>query len=579
MRFLRMLTNSLLAGAFGAAYLTIIVLQLNPDVPLLSATPWWWLLTLGMLYGVHFAVVCYVILVAREFFTMDVISPGWVSVRLLAWLGAMLSAVAATLMWLNVRGFGAALGELASWRMAAGAMAATASAVVLFAIAVAHYSFGRRGSRVGASLFAIAVVASMALPIAARGRATPARPPVTWTDRPVTEVRANEPRVTLLMLDGASLAHIWPRAAEGRLPNFSRILDGGAAMDLATIRPTQPGPVWAAVATGMYPAANGVRSAARYYARGGRRGIDLLPDHTLSHALVHLGFVRNTPLTSGAWAARPLWGILSDQGMASGIVRWPLTHPAQPSAGFMVSDRLHEVTGSIAEYDRAASPPAVLAEIHPFGDASPAQPPEGGYDPRFTAGQPEQTALQRDILYARVARALDDRYDSRLFALRYTGLDTVGHYYFRYAQATSPRGVPEAQRRRFAEVVDRYYAVIDAEVGAALAGMGPDDLLLVVSGFGMDPVGPVKRLLARLIGDDDFSGTHDRAPDGFLIAYGSAVQPGRPQRGSIVDVTPTLLYFFGLPVARDMDGYARTDLFAPEFSGERPVSFVPTYRW
>ena len=42
MRFLRMLTNSLLAGAFGAAYLTIIVLQLNPDVPLLSSTPWWW---------------------------------------------------------------------------------------------------------------------------------------------------------------------------------------------------------------------------------------------------------------------------------------------------------------------------------------------------------------------------------------------------------------------------------------------------------------------------------------------------------------------------------------------------------
>jgi hypothetical protein len=109
--------------------------------------------------------------------------------------------------------------------------------------------------------------------------------------------------------------------------------------------------------------------------------------------------------------------------------------------------------------------------------------------------------------------------------------------------------------------------------------MAPGDLFLVVSGFGMDPVGPAKRLLARVIGDADFSGTHDRAPDGFLIAYGAAVQPGRPQRGSIVDVTPTLLYFFGLPVARDMDGYARTDLFAPEFSGERPVSFVPTYRW
>src|SRR5918992_6231480 len=140
MRFLRMLTNSLLAGAFGAAYLTIIVLQLNPEVPLLSATPWWWFATFGMLYGVHLAVVLYVIIVAREFFTMDVLSPGWVSVRLLAWLGAALSAVAAVLMWLNVRGFSAALGEAATWRMTAGAMAASLSALVLLAIAAAHYS-------------------------------------------------------------------------------------------------------------------------------------------------------------------------------------------------------------------------------------------------------------------------------------------------------------------------------------------------------------------------------------------------------------------------------------------------------
>ena len=36
MRFLRLLTNSMLAGALGAAYLTILVLQLNPQVPLVG---------------------------------------------------------------------------------------------------------------------------------------------------------------------------------------------------------------------------------------------------------------------------------------------------------------------------------------------------------------------------------------------------------------------------------------------------------------------------------------------------------------------------------------------------------------
>ena len=101
-----MLTNSLLAGALGAAYLTILVLQLNPQVPLAVEHD---------VALVRDARRCstastsrslfYVMMVVREFFALDVFSPGWVSVRVLAWLAAAAAAVAAMLMWLNVRGF------------------------------------------------------------------------------------------------------------------------------------------------------------------------------------------------------------------------------------------------------------------------------------------------------------------------------------------------------------------------------------------------------------------------------------------------------------------------------------------
>jgi hypothetical protein len=57
MRFLRLLTNSLLAGALGAAYLTILVLQLNPQIPLASSSVWRWYLTLGLFYGIHLALL------------------------------------------------------------------------------------------------------------------------------------------------------------------------------------------------------------------------------------------------------------------------------------------------------------------------------------------------------------------------------------------------------------------------------------------------------------------------------------------------------------------------------------------
>ena len=174
-------------------------------------------------------------------------------------------------------------------------------------------------------------------------------------------------------------------------------------------------------------------------------------------------------------------------------------------------------------------------------------------------------------------RDLAAGYAPRLTAVRYEGLDTVGHYYLRYTQPRTFRDLPEEERRRFSQAIDRYYTYIDGEVGASLAALAPDDLLIVVSGFGMQPLNPVKQTIGRLLGDPDFSGTHERAPDGFLMAYGSAVEPGRRPRGSIVDVTPTVLYFLGLPAARDMDGFARADLFTRSFTADRPIVFIPSY--
>jgi predicted AlkP superfamily phosphohydrolase/phosphomutase len=576
MRFLRMLTNSLLAGALGAAYLTILVLQLNPQIPVVSGTTWRWFATLALLYGLHLAVTFYLIIVVREFFALRVLSPGWASVRMLAWMGAASAAVASTLMWLNVRGFYTALSEDAARRMTVGAIATTASAGVLLLIAIAHYSFGRRGSRVGASLFVLATFASLALPLAARGDAVD--PPAGISRRPTVQASApgsaGGPRVTMILLDGASLEYVLPRVAEGRLPAFAKLLEKGAVMDLATVRPTQPDPVWAAVATGMYPAKNGIRSAALYSARGDDGVVDLLPDHCFSHALVHLGFIRDQTAAAMTWHARPLWLIASEAGVRVGIVRWPLTYPAEDVDGFIVSDRFHQLLGSFAEFDGAVTPRDVLPTLETsFSELS-----TSGQSTAGVVGTPEESALRRDRWYSRAMRDLAAGMSPRLTAVRYEGLDTVGHYYLRYTLPRTFRDLPEEERRRFSQAIDRYYTYIDGEVGASLAGLAPDDLLVVVSGFGMQPLNPVKQTIGRLLGDPDLSGTHERAPDGFLMAYGSAVEPGRRPRGSIVDVTPTVLYFLGLPAARDMDGFARADLFTRAFTADRPIVFIPSYR-
>jgi hypothetical protein len=45
-----------------------------------------------------------------------------------------------------------------------------------------------------------------------------------------------------------------------------------------------------------------------------------------------------------------------------------------------------------------------------------------------------------------------------------------------------------------------------------------------------------------------------------------------------LDVTPTLLYLSGLPVAEDMDGRILMECIEADFSGANPVKTVPTYR-
>ena len=65
------------------------------------------------------------------------------------------------------------------------------------------------------------------------------------------------------------------------------------------------------------------------------------------------------------------------------------------------------------------------------------------------------------------------------------------------ARSSPPRGIPEVERRRFAQVIDRYYAYIDAELGAALDAVRSGDLVVVISGFGMERLSPAKQLLAR----------------------------------------------------------------------------------
>jgi hypothetical protein len=580
MRYLRMLTNAVAGGVLGATYLVVLVLQLNPHVPVASMTAVRWFETLAMSYGLYLSVAIYLLILVREGLASRPLYPAWLSVRILAWLGGASAATAALLTWANFRGFHAVLGDGAAERMRQGATATTVCAAVLVAVALLRYSFGRRGTAATAILLLASLSLSVGVPLWVRG---PGDPPVPAARRTNTPEPASEltPHVRMLLLDGASLGFIRQRVAAGQLPNFGRLLDRGAAIYLATLKPAQAEPVWAAAATGKYPPQNGIRSNALYRVRPDDADpVGLLPDYCFAYeALVYESFVREEYLTSASLHARPFWDILADYRVASGIVGWPLTFPAHADRGYVISDRFGEAASSpLRLSDSQAGYPTTAVEIardvfdawqfKPWVDILPAAAP--------AEAEPSGIRHARwDRAYSEAGTQLEEQFAPRLTAIRYEGVDGFGHNYLRDAQPELFGELGRNEPRR--SVLDRYYAYIDSEIERAITGLAAGDLLLVVSGFGMEPETLPKRLLAGILGRPLQYGTHERAPDGFLVAYGTNVAQGQFARGAIVDVAPTVLYYMGLPVGRDMDGFARADLFLRSYTLEHPLTYVATH--
>jgi hypothetical protein len=105
-----------------------------------------------------------------------------------------------------------------------------------------------------------------------------------------------------------------------------------------------------------------------------------------------------------------------------------------------------------------------------------------------------------------------------------------------------------------------------------------DEILVVYSAFGVEPLPLWKRFVERLLGDPEISAYHEMAPEGVVFFYGRGIRKARNiETFRIVDIVPTLLYYLGLPVGRDMDGIVRSSLFSDDFRAANPIIYISSY--
>ncbi len=393
------------------------------------------------------------------------------------------------------------------------------------------------------------------------------------------KARAPQPRlpgrnVLLIGLDGADWDIAQPLVAAGEMPHLGRLVGGGAWARLRTVMPPLSPVIWTSVATGKQPAKHGIFD---FLAQGGDGS--------------------QVPVTSTLWRARSLWSILSDSGIPVAMTAWWATWPAEPVEGFLATDPIayqlfRDVVSEPARSDPASEaggktwPAALYAEIRPF-----IVPPEAIADAdlepfvHFDAlGVPDaddrerldelKTVLASTRTYEAIAAHLLEKQPRGFHALYVEATDTAAHLFMPF----HPPLRPQVDGRRFAayrDVVRAMYREADALLGRMLERIGDDWNVIVLSDHGFRHGEDRPRTDPR-VDKGPAADWHDRF--GILVLHGPDVRAGvEIEDASVLDVAPTILGLYGLPVGQDMDGRVLEEALDPAFLERVAVRAIASY--
>ncbi len=380
-------------------------------------------------------------------------------------------------------------------------------------------------------------------------------------------------RVLLVGWDAADWQIIHPLIENGKMPVLKKLIEVGVSGRIATLQPIISPILWTSIATGK---------------RADKHDI--------------LGFIEPSPDGNGARLvsstsrkAKAIWNILSQLGLRSGVVNWFASHPAEPIVGTIFSNRFASVLGAKAEIlplDRRAIHPPELLEmadsfrIHPHTLSAeqmlPFFPGEKPTDPDdFRPGMLGKI-LAECATVQNAATYLAARDDWDFLAVYLDAIDHTCHGFIEY-YAPAMKHVGESDAAIYGSVVEGMYRFHDMMLGRLLDVAGPETTVLLVSdhGFYSDHLRPQVPRHMRDPKDkfgQEMNPVAWHRPQGVFVAAGQAIKRDELVYGTtLLDITPTILALFGLPIAEDMDGRVLTTVFANPPTMERVASYEPPH--
>ena len=363
-------------------------------------------------------------------------------------------------------------------------------------------------------------------------------------------------RLLLVGWDSADWKIMHPLMDQGMMPGLQQLVEAGVSGNITTLEPQLSPMLWTSIATGKHAYHHGVH---------GFTEVD-----PLSGGVV--------PVSAATRQCKTVWEMLNERGLKTHVVSWFATQGERDLNGKMVSNMFAHLKGVTDGQDPASWPPPMPGTYWPenLGETmdelrvSPWELDGNAVLRMFIPDAPD-IDQQRDKNLWHLAEKLAEAYsvhsaathlmesdpDWDFMAVYYRAIDELSHFFMPYHP---PRmaGTPERDYELYKDVVNGTYRAHDMMLQRLLQLAGPDTAVVLVSdhGFHSDHLRPkfTPRVPAGI--------TVWHRQQGTFVASGPGFQKDQLIHGArLLDVTPTVLTYFGLPVGDDMEGRVLAEAF------------------
>lgn len=356
-------------------------------------------------------------------------------------------------------------------------------------------------------------------------------------------------KLLLIGWDAADWLLIHPLMDAGQMPNLRRMVEQGVSGNILSLQPMLSPILWTSIATGKRAPQHGILGF-----------VEPTPDGTALR-----------PSTSTSRTAKAIWNILSQSDKRCHAVGWYASHPAETINGVCVSNEFGVATPTATPQNWPLAPNSVapadvaesLADLRVHPDDVPQEflaafiPHIGGLDMSRPGVAHLIQVLRKRLAECLTAHAVaTDLMEHRpwdFFTVYYEAIDQIGHEFMVY-HPPQMKHLPDDVFFAFRDVMNGIYKFHDQMLGRLVELSGDDTHVMVVSDHGF------------------MSG--DRRPTevveaarwhrnfGMIAMRGAGLkQDTLVQGATLLDVCPTILNLFGLPVGQDMEGKVLVNAF------------------